>query len=169
MNLKIACMIICCCAINAHAQNNPGMRHTLTDTSIRKVLGSLVFDNSVFVLTCDDHNLTDPFLPPVNYDPRIQYYQSVVINNTNCNDNPNAIIVVTPLGFTSSFGVFYDGAIRRWKITIGAEGMDRTNCYALGTPKGGECGAYYVSVMPYKPLCLKRGDKFNVMIVSNQK
>lgn len=121
---------------------------------------------STFTVIASPGNLADAFTPPTNTLGGT-YYGSVIIDNEDCNGNPNAIVLATlqPSGFgynlPTGIAVKYDAKISKWKIVINP---NITNPYKMGLAKQ-TSGQYMVAVSEYNPYQINTGDKFNVLVM----
>jgi hypothetical protein len=62
--------------------------------------------------------------------------------------------------------VYYDSKLKKWKISINPDGIEKTSCYGLASrTSGSNCGSSYAAVMPWDPKQIDEGDKFNVLVI----
>lgn len=138
-----------------------------TDDVAMEISGPIKMTGSskpAFVLVCSASNLTDAFTPTINYVIARTYYNAVIIDNALCNYDPNAIVMVTPVGTPVAFAVVYDTNINKWKVTIDHHSVKEDGCWGSGSPST-NCGPYSKVFLDYLPIGLTAGQKFNVMIM----
>jgi hypothetical protein len=144
-------------------QTQVNANYKLLDYSLGKLSKSAPV---AFTVVAGPQNLTDLFKPASGSLPG-NYYRSVIIDNAACNNNPDALVIVTqqPSGFgynlPTGIAVQYDGNIGKWKIVINPH---ETNPQIMGLAKP-TTGSYMVSVAEYSPYQINNGDKFNVLVL----
>jgi hypothetical protein len=112
---------------------------------------------AIFQLVATDLNLSDKNI--------YGYYESVTIDNIYCNNDPTAIILITPLVNRSGVWVQYDTAINRWKIRFelpvfpsGFQNIDYAGC-------SGPCQRITNIILGTHNFGFSKNDKFNIMVV----